>query len=80
MEWSGKFRCGKESRFLERAIGGEPYENGPYPTDTRNCIGRRVGLEIEYRGLFRMRRLVGLVQGWSRPPGFYELAAGDTSA
>lgn len=62
--------------FLERASR----ENGPYPTDTRNCIGRRVGLEIEYRGLFRMRRLVGLVQGWSRPPGFYELAAGDTSA
>lgn len=26
---------------------------------------RRVGLEIEYRGLFRIRRLVGLVQAWS---------------
>lgn len=50
---------------------GPTRESLPYSTDTRNCIARRVGLEIEYRGLFRIRgRLVGLVQGWSRPPGF----------
>lgn len=46
---------------------------------SRYCIVRRVGLEIEYRGLFRIRRLVGLVQAWSRPMyqtevrPFYEL-------
>lgn len=63
----------KERRSVDNCRereNGPTRESLPYSTDTRNCIARRVCLEIEYRGLFRMRRLVGLVQGWSRPPGF----------